>query len=378
MQPKPSKLKKQSILKTTSNFGAHKEPTDPDYTEEPFSPYEEIKETKRDKRKPIIQKHITTPQPLDRTHVFEVSKPKPTHQQRFSIPTTYEPMPIEEHKQEPKKEIKIEKPEPKPQIIEKKPAQISIAGPKKLVQRPQPQQSQQPQVRYRYEQPPQQPNRNTNYRQHHPQVEQYVDPYQIEEGENELSPEQIEEYLNQQDQRENPVREGDEREFMGGKKLYDRQLMQQPIYEEPNMQILNDIASDESFPILVQYITQLSHLGRQAQARLIVRAAAFQSKNQVFSNIQNQNDYMMAQDDYMYAQILSKADYSTYDMNSDYFTAEAVMEAQFNIRLRRSRNALNLLQINTQRQESIMSAHGQQDEERKLSRKIPFLGQYMN
>ena len=167
----------------------------------------------------------------------------------------------------------------------------------------------------------------------------------------------------------------DEREFMGGKKLYDRNLMQQPIYDEPTMQVLNDIAADESFPILVQYITQLSHLGRQAQARLIARASAFQSKNQVFSNIQNQNDYMMAQDDFTYAQILSKADFSSYDTNADYMTSEAIMEAQFNIRLRRSRNALNLLQVNTQRQESVMSGSQQaQHEERSLRSKIPFLG----
>lgn len=198
-----------------------------------------------------------------------------------------------------------------------------------------------------------------------------------EKVEEELSPEQIEHLLADQDRSEMMEHPDDEREFQGGKKLYDRQLMQQPMYDEPTMQILNDIAADESFPILVQYITQLSHLGRQAQARLIARAAAFQSKNQVFSNINNQTDYMMAQDDYTYAAILSKADFSTYDTNADYFTAEAIMEAQFNIRLRRSRNALNLLQINTQRQESIMGGQPQAEEERKLSRKLPFLGNFM-
>jgi hypothetical protein len=194
----------------------------------------------------------------------------------------------------------------------------------------------------------------------------------------ELTPEQIEQGLANEDREYREQNRGDdEREFMGGKNLYDRQLMQQPMYDEPTMQILNDIASDESFPVLVQYITQLSHLGRQAQARLIARASAFQSKNYVFSNIQNQNDYMMAQDDFVYAQIMSKCDYSTYDTNADYFTAEAIMEAQHNIRLRRSRNALNLLQINTQRSENIMSQHPAQEEERKLRSKIPFLGQYL-
>jgi hypothetical protein len=203
--------------------------------------------------------------------------------------------------------------------------------------------------------------------------------YGVYDNDGEMTPDQIEQALVVRDQADHQgmTVEEDEREFVGGKKLYDRQLMQQPMYDEPTMQILNDIASDESFPVLVQYITQLSHLGRQAQARLIARASAFQSKNQVFSNIQNLNDYMMAQDDFTYAQILSKADYSTYDMNADYFTAEAIMEAQFNIRLRRSKNALNLLQLNTQRQESVMGTHPQQEEEQKLRRKIPYLGQFL-
>jgi hypothetical protein len=236
---------------------------------------------------------------------------------------------------------------------------------------------------YSYTVPPQYTNNNNQQQPgYYPEPEPQL-PYDIEEAnfQQDLTPEQIEQALMNADQSafqkgmQNPAE--DEREFVGGKKLYDRQLMQQPMYDEPTMQILNDIASDESFPILVQYITQLSHLGRQAQARLIARASAFQSKNQVFSNIANQNDYMMAQDDFTYAQIMSKCDYSSYDTNADYFTAEAIMEAQFNIRLRRSRNALNLLQINTQRQESIMSQHPAQEEERKLRSKIPFLGQHL-
>lgn len=248
-------------------------------------------------------------------------------------------------------------------------------------QQPQYQEPDQPDPEF--ERLPQQEYQDYSYTQSpgNPEPEQPF-PYDIEEAnfQRDLTPEQIDQALMNEDQaayQRVPNQVDDEREFVGGKKLYDRQLMQQPMYDEPTMQILNDIASDESFPILVQYITQLSHLGRQAQARLIARASAFQSKNQVFSNIANQNDYMMAQDDFTYAQIMSKCDYSAYDTNADYFTAEAIMEAQFNIRLRRSRNALNLLQINTQRQESIMSQHPAQEEERKLRSKIPFLGQHL-
>ena len=193
-----------------------------------------------------------------------------------------------------------------------------------------------------------------------------------------LTTEQIEVALMQQQMDE-------EQEQLGGgtqgkrdpNKLYDRQLTQQPIYDEPTMQILNDIAADESFPVLLQYVTQLSGLGRQAQARLVARMATFQSKNQVFSNLQNQNDFMKAQDDFQYAAILSTADMTSYDTNADFFTAQALMEASFNTRLLRSRNALNLLQLNTQRSEQIMGASPVQQEESKLRRKIPVLGQYL-
>jgi hypothetical protein len=272
---------------------------------------------------------------------------------------------------------------PSPQHPPQYQYQYTHQPPPQQPQQPQPQQPQYQGPEPEYERIPGQEEQDYNYTQPPGYTEpQPAFPYDIEEAnfQRDLTPEEIEQSLIEGDP---SVYQGDhnpnedEREFVGGKKLYDRQLMQQPMYDEPTMQILNDIASDESFPILVQYITQLSHLGRQAQARLIARASAFQSKNQVFSNIQNQNDYMMAQDDFTYAQIMSKCDYSSYDTNADYFTAEAIMEAQFNIRLRRSRNALNLLQINTQRQESIMSQHPAQEEERKLRSKIPFLGQYM-
>jgi len=156
--------------------------------------------------------------------------------------------------------------------------------------------------------------------------------------------------------------------------IVDPSLIQQPSYDDNNIQLLNDTAADESLPVLNFYISQLSHLGDKAQGRLIARAASFQSKNQVFSNIVDTRDYQMAQDDFQYAQILSKADFTAFDMNTDYFTAEAIMEAQFNIRLRRSRKALNLSMFNTQRQESVMSGQQHQEENQKIWQKVPFLG----
>jgi len=156
--------------------------------------------------------------------------------------------------------------------------------------------------------------------------------------------------------------------------VIDPSLMQQPNYDDNGIQILNDIAADESLAVLGYYIGQLSQLGEKAQARLITRAAAFQSKNQVFSNITDTRDYQMAQDDFKYAQILSKADFTAFDMNADYFTAEAIMEATFNIRLRRSRKALNLQMINTQRTEMAGGTHQTEEQHNKIWQKVPFLG----
>ncbi len=155
--------------------------------------------------------------------------------------------------------------------------------------------------------------------------------------------------------------------------VIDPSLMQQPSYDDNNIQMLNDIAADESLSVLGYYIGQLSQLGDKAQARLITRATAFQSKNQVFSNIVGTRDYQMAQDDFKYAQILSKADFTAFDMNADYFVSEAIMEAQFNIRLRRSRNALNLQMINTQRTE-MAGGHQSEEQHNKIWQKVPFLG----
>lgn len=179
---------------------------------------------------------------------------------------------------------------------------------------------------------------------------------------------------------------GDENEFLNndteqnarGGATYGNDLMQQPVYEDTSAQVLNDVAADESFPTLVYYIEHLSHLGEKARARLIARASAFQSKNQVFSNIVDVRDYQMAFDDFAYAQLLSKGDFTSFDMNTDYFTAEAIMEHQFGIRLRRSREALNLSMINTQRsvQEFPQQSPAHQ-EQQKLRNRIPFIGGYL-
>jgi len=171
-----------------------------------------------------------------------------------------------------------------------------------------------------------------------------------------------------------PSMEGEE---MGeDQPLYDQNLLDQPAYEDTTIQAINDMAADEAFPVIVAYVNHHSRLGKQTKARLIVRAAAFESKNHVLSYLTSQNDLMAAQDDFQMVAILSKADMTSMDMTSDFFTAETLIESQHNIRLRRSRDALNLLQLTTRRTENIMTEQRRHEEkeEKSLRRRIPLLG----
>lgn len=149
--------------------------------------------------------------------------------------------------------------------------------------------------------------------------------------------------------------------------------LDEPVYDSPNLQLLNDIARDESLPPLVRFIAQ-GKMGRVAQERLVAMAATFLSKNQVFSNIENTRDFQMVQDDMAYVDKLSTLDFTTYDLSADYLAAKALLYASHNIRLRRSRKALNLRQINTQRSESVSEVAREDAEDRRLRSKIPFLG----
>ena len=148
----------------------------------------------------------------------------------------------------------------------------------------------------------------------------------------------------------------------------------EPVYDAPGLQILNDIAMDESRPAIYRYI-QRSRITPAAKKRLNTILAAFLSKNQVFSNIENLRDFQMVQDDVKYVQMLSRIDYTQYDLTADYHTAMAIMEGNVNLRLRRSRKALNLRQVNTRREESVSEQVVRDEaEDKRLRSKIPFLG----
>jgi hypothetical protein len=148
----------------------------------------------------------------------------------------------------------------------------------------------------------------------------------------------------------------------------------EPVYDAPSLQMLNDIAMDESRPAIYRFI-QTARITRAAKTRLSVILAAFLSKNQVFSNIENLRDFQMAQDDIKYVQMVSRLDYTQFDLTADYHTGMALMESNVNLRLRRSRKALNLRQVNTQRSENVSEQVVREEaDDKRLRSKIPFLG----
>lgn len=154
-------------------------------------------------------------------------------------------------------------------------------------------------------------------------------------------------------------------------------MLDQPMYDNPQNQLINDIAKDESYPALYNFILG-AEMGIKAKMRLMTRAAAFQSKNQVFSNIENTRDFQMIQDDFELVRKFARLDFTSYDLTADYFTADSIMEAMHNIRLRRSRRALNLRQVNTQRSESVMEQQAlEESEDKRLGRKVPLIGSYL-
>jgi ABC-type uncharacterized transport system ATPase component len=82
----------------------------------------------------------------------------------------------------------------------------------------------------------------------------------------------------------------------------------------------------------------------------------------------------MAQDDLMFVQKVMRMDLTQMDLTADYYTSMALMEQNFNIRLRRSKKALNLRQVNTRREESVSEQVVRDEkEDNRLRSKIPFM-----
>lgn len=162
-----------------------------------------------------------------------------------------------------------------------------------------------------------------------------------------------------------------------GRPVFHPSVVQQSSYEIEPIKIIYDASRDESLPQIVFYIMN-SNISREAKMRHIAKAACYLSKNHVYSYLTDTMDFMRAQDDYEMSKVISRFGLTSFDRNIDYLHAETLIEAEHSIRLRRSRNALNLQQLNTQRTENINTENPvAQHEERKLRQKIPLLGGYL-
>lgn len=162
-----------------------------------------------------------------------------------------------------------------------------------------------------------------------------------------------------------------------GRPVFHPSVVQQSSYEIEPIKIIYDASRDESLPQIVFYVMN-SNISREAKMRHIAKAACYLSKNHVYSFLTDSLDFMRAQDDYEMSKVISRFGLTSFDRNIDYLHAETLIEAEHSIRLRRSRNALNLQQLNTQRTESINIENPvAQRDERKLRQKIPLLGGYL-
>jgi hypothetical protein len=156
--------------------------------------------------------------------------------------------------------------------------------------------------------------------------------------------------------------------------LFDSSVTRPPGFEQETVKIHHEAARDESLPETVFFILN-AKMSPRAKMRMIAGAAAFLSKNHVYSYLTDPLDMMRAQDDFTMFSMVSRVGLTSFDRNVDFMTAGAIVEAQHSIRLRRSRDALNLRSLNTitERHENV-EASPQRKEEKSMMSRIPILG----
>lgn len=153
--------------------------------------------------------------------------------------------------------------------------------------------------------------------------------------------------------------------------------LDQPLYEDGRLQMFNDVAKDESLKAYIEYLNK-SPLSSDVKARLVAQAAAFLSKNYVFSILSDERDQHMALDDMEFAFMMCEIPMTRYDKNTDYFNAKAILESNVGIRIRRSKGGRFLDKINTTRSESISEERMQAEKEtRSFRQKIPIIGSFL-
>ena len=160
----------------------------------------------------------------------------------------------------------------------------------------------------------------------------------------------------------------------GADTLFDSSVTRPPGFEQETVKLHHEAARDESLPELVFFIMN-AKISPRAKMRLIAGAAAFLSKNHVYSYLTDPLDLMRAMDDFTMFAMVSRVGLTSFDRNVDFLTTSAILEAQHSIRLRRSRDALNLRSLNTitERHENVELTPVKREEKSMLSR-IPILG----
>ncbi len=159
--------------------------------------------------------------------------------------------------------------------------------------------------------------------------------------------------------------------------IHDPNLLKAESYEGEGARFMENVSRDETIDDLLFFISKHSKLSAQAQARLAVFSACFQSKNTVYSVFTDKNDYMQAVDDLKYVEKISQFGLLRRDRNVAWEMAKGLIESQAYLRLRQSKNGLARKQLNTTVSESVHETRESRREEQKnLATKIPLLGRF--
>ncbi len=159
--------------------------------------------------------------------------------------------------------------------------------------------------------------------------------------------------------------------------IHDPNLLKHDGYEGETARFMEGVAKDETIDDILFFIQNHSKLSSQAQARLALISAAFQSKNTVYSVFTDKNDYMQSVDDLKYVEKISQWGLLRRDRNVAWEMGKGIIEGQAFLRLRQSKNGLARRQLNTTVSESVHETRESRREEQKnLAGKIPLLGRF--
>ncbi len=159
--------------------------------------------------------------------------------------------------------------------------------------------------------------------------------------------------------------------------IHNESLLKPESYEGEGARFMENVARDETVDDILFYIQSKSKLSPQAQARLAVFSACFQSKNTVYSVFTDKNDFMQALDDLKYVKKVMRFGLKRRDRNVDWETSLGLIESQSLLRLRQSKGGMARKQLNTTVSESVHETReARREEQKSLAGKIPIIGRY--